>query len=118
VPVAYVDVPAGLNDRAKHQDGRIESVPMRPICTLAVPPGLPLEAKRRLIRRVSDTLGSACSRTVEEIRLPTGTAFRTNWVLTFFWELPLDRVALGDMLAIENPMVLENLPPMPADAHA
>ena len=150
MPVAYVDVPAGLNDSAKQkifkdmyeaiheawpipdtrvlirdwpnqavsQDGRIETAPMRPICTLAVPPGLPLDAKHRLIRRISDTLGSVCGRAVEEIRLPSGATFRTNWVLTFFWELPLDRVALGEMLAIENPMVLENLPPMPADAHA
>jgi hypothetical protein len=34
-----------------------------------------------------------------------------NWVLTFFWELPLDKVALGDLIATENPLVLENLPP-------
>lgn len=142
MPVAYVDVPAGLSegskkriftevyeaihqawpipdtrvlirewaDAAVSQDGRIEQVPMRPICTLAVPPDLETGAKRKLISQISDTIGAACSREEEEIRLPSGTVFHTNWVLTFIWELPLDKVGLGDMLAIENPMVLENLP--------
>jgi len=143
MPVAYVDVPTGLNDAAKKkiftelyeaihhawpipdtrvlirewpneavsQDGRIEDVPMRPICTLAVPPGLPADDKRRLVRHVSDTIGGACDREVERVRLPSGSEFASNWVLTFFWELPLDKVGLGDIIASENPMVLENLPP-------
>ena len=142
MPVAYIDVPTGLNDGAKKQifselyeaiheawpipdtrvlirewadeavsqDGRIELVPMRPICTLAVPPGLEQNAKRRLIRQISETIGGACGRVVEEIQLPSGTKIYNNWVLTFFWELPLDKVALGDLLATENPLVLENLP--------
>ena len=97
-------------NNAVSQDGRIENVPMRPICTLAVPPDLDLDAKHRLIRRISDTLGEACDRDVDEIRLPSGTTIYNNWVLTFFWELPLDKVALGDILAVENPLVLENLP--------
>jgi hypothetical protein len=92
------------------QDGRIENVPMRPICTLAVPPDLDLDAKHRLIHRISDTIGEACGREVEEIRLSSGTTIHNNWVLTFFWDLPLDRVGLGDILAAENPLVLENLP--------
>jgi hypothetical protein len=92
-------------------DGRIENVPMRPIATLAVPPGLPIAGKHKVIKRISDVLGEVCHREVEEVRLPSGTKFRTNWVLTFFWELPLDQVGLGDMLASENPMVLENIPP-------
>jgi hypothetical protein len=95
---------------AVSQDGRVERVPMRPICTLAVPPGLELDAKRTLIRKISDTVGEACGREVDEIRLPSGTKIYNNWVLTFFWELPLDRVALGDVLAAENPLVLETLP--------
>jgi phenylpyruvate tautomerase PptA (4-oxalocrotonate tautomerase family) len=142
MPVAYIDVPTGLNDSAKKkifaelyeaiheawpipdtrvlvrewpdnavsQDGRIELVPMRPICTLAVPPDLEQGAKRKLIRQISSTIGEACGREVEEIRLPSGTTIYNNWVLTFFWELPLDKVALGDLLATENPLVLENLP--------
>jgi len=48
---------------------------------------------------------------VEELRLPSGTKIYNNWVLTFFWELPLDKVALGDLIAAENPLVLESLPP-------
>jgi len=143
MPVAYVDIPAGVNDSSKRkiftelyeaihqawpipdtrvlirewtdeavsQDGGIERVPMRPICTLAVPPDLELGAKRTLIKRISDTIGEACGRELEEIRLPSGTRIHNNWVLTFFWELPLDKVALGDLLATENPLVLENLPP-------
>jgi hypothetical protein len=143
MPVAYIDVPTGLNDSAKKkiftemyeaiheaypipdtrvlirewqyeavsQDGRIENVPMRPICTLAVPPGLEHDAKLRLIKRISDTIGEACGREVQEIRTPSGTKIYTNWVLTFFWDLPLDHVGLGELLAAENALVLENLPP-------
>jgi hypothetical protein len=142
MPVAYIDVPVGLNDGAKKkiitemyeavheawpipdtrvlirewpdeavsQDGRIERVPMRPICTLAVPPDLDLDAKHRLVRKISSTIGDACGRDVEEIRLPSGSKITNNWVLTFFWELSLDKVALGDLMANENPLVLENLP--------
>jgi hypothetical protein len=142
MPVAYIDIPTGVNDGAKKkiftqmyeaihdawpipdtrvlirewpdeavsQDGRIELVPMRPICTLAVPPDLELDAKHKLVHKISTTIGEACGREVEEIRLPSGTKIRNNWVLTFFWELPLDKVALGDLIANENPLVLENLP--------
>ena len=142
MPVAYIDVPAGVNDSAKKkifteiyqaideaypipdtrvlirewpydsvsQDGRIEDVPMRPICTLAVPPGIELDAKRKLVKQISDTIGEACGREVEEMRAPSGTTVYTNWVLTFFWELPLDKVALGALIASENQVVLESLP--------
>ena len=142
MPVAYIDIPVGVNDGGKQkifhemyeaiheawpipdtrvllrewpdelvsQDGRIELVPMRPICTLAVPPGLETDAKHKLVQQISDTIGEACGRQVEEIRLPSGTRIKNNWVLTFFWELPLDKVALGDLVANENPLVLQNLP--------
>jgi hypothetical protein len=142
MPVAYIDLPTGVDDSAKSkifkemyeaihdawpipdtrvllrewpdeavsQDGRTERVPMRPICTLAVPPGLDHDAKQKLVRQISGTIGEACGREVEEVRLPSGTAIYNNWVLTFFLELPLDKVALGDLIAAENPMVLESLP--------
>jgi hypothetical protein len=97
-------------NEAVSQDGRIENVPMRPICTLAVPPDLDVDAKQRLVRQISSTIGEACGRETEEIRLPSGTTIYNNWVLTFFWELQLDKVALGDILAAENPLVLEALP--------
>src|SRR5262245_47530933 len=115
MPVAYVDIPTGVNDGAKKkifqelyeeiheawpipdtrvlirewpneavsQDGRIENVPMRPICTLAVPPGLEHDAKQKLVWQISNTIGEASSREVEEIRLPSGTKIYNNWVLTF-----------------------------------
>jgi hypothetical protein len=102
MPVAYVDIPAGVNDGAKKkifqelyeeiheawpipdtrvlirewpnqavsQDGRIENVPMRPICMLAVPPDLEYDVTSHALvdlRRVG-----ACGREVEEIRLPSG----------------------------------------------
>jgi hypothetical protein len=41
---------------------------------------------------------------------------KTNWVLTFFREYPLERAALGDLLATENPMVLESLEAMMSDS--
>ena len=142
MPVAYIDIPTGVNNGAKtkifkelyeaiheawpipdtrvlirewssaavSQDGRIENVPMRPIVTLAVPPGLDHDAKQRVVRQISNTVGEACGREVEEVRLPSGTTIYNNWVLTFFWELPLDRVALGELIANENPLVLESLP--------
>jgi phenylpyruvate tautomerase PptA (4-oxalocrotonate tautomerase family) len=91
------------------QDGRIGNEPMRPICALDVPPELPLEAKRKLVNRISVAIAEACGREEEEIVLPSGTQMKSNWVLTFFREYPLDRAALGDLLAIENPMVLESL---------
>jgi hypothetical protein len=97
-------------NQAVSQDGEIENVPMRPICTLAVPPDLEHHAKQRLVAKISKTIGEACGRQIEEIRLPSGTQIYNNWVLTFFWEFPLDKVALGELIANENPLVLENLP--------
>jgi phenylpyruvate tautomerase PptA (4-oxalocrotonate tautomerase family) len=91
------------------QDGVIADAPMRPICMLDVPPELPVDAKRRLIRRISTAIATACDRDDEEVQLPSGTKIHTNWVLTFFREYPLDRAALGPILAFENPMVLESL---------
>jgi hypothetical protein len=87
MPVAYIDIPTGMNDGAKKkiftemyeaihqawpipdtrvlirewaseavsQDGRIEDVPMRPICTLAVPPG----SARGLGKRTGSNSGTA-----------------------------------------------------------
>jgi hypothetical protein len=33
----------------------------------------------------------------------------TYWVLAFFSEYPLEKAALDDLMAFENPMVLEGL---------
>jgi phenylpyruvate tautomerase PptA (4-oxalocrotonate tautomerase family) len=94
---------------AVSQDGRMEKTPMRPICSLEVPPELPVDGKRRLIQRISTAIGEACGLEDEEVHLPSGSHVKTNWVLTFFREYPLNRAALGDILAIDNPMVLESI---------
>jgi phenylpyruvate tautomerase PptA (4-oxalocrotonate tautomerase family) len=91
------------------QDGQIDDTPMRPICSFEAPE-LPIDAKRKLVHRISTTIAEACGRTEEEVVLPSGTRVQTNWVLTFFREYPLDQAALGDLLALENPMVLEMAP--------
>jgi hypothetical protein len=91
------------------QDGQITTAPMRPICALDAPPELSVDAKRTLVGRVSDAIARACGRDVEDVILPSGTHVKTNWVLTFFREYPLDQAALGGVLALENPMVLEAL---------
>src|SRR5260370_14167973 len=110
MPVAYVDIPTGVNDGAKKkifqelydeiheawpipdtrvlirewpneavsQDSRIENAPMRPICTLAVPPGLEHDAQQSLVRHISNTIGEASRREVEEIRVPSRTKVCNN----------------------------------------
>lgn len=83
--------------------------PVRPICHFLVPPGLPAEAKRRLLQRISSAIAAACSLPPEEVVLPSGTRVNTHWVLSFFNEYPLDQVALDELPASENPMVLESL---------
>jgi phenylpyruvate tautomerase PptA (4-oxalocrotonate tautomerase family) len=89
-------------------DGRL-GAPMRPICEFAVPPGLPVEGKRELIRRVSTAIAEACNLQIEEVPLPSGKKVSTYWVLAFFSEYPLEKAALDDLMAFENPMVLEGM---------
>jgi phenylpyruvate tautomerase PptA (4-oxalocrotonate tautomerase family) len=89
-------------------DGQL-GVPMRPICTFVVPPGLAIEGKRQLVRRVSAAIAEACSLQIEEVPLPSGKRVSTKWVLAFFSEYPLEKAALDDLMAFENPMVLESM---------
>jgi hypothetical protein len=89
-------------------DGQLGS-PMRPICDFVVPPGLPVEAKRQLVKRVSSAIAEACNLPREEVPLPSGKKVSTRWVLAFFSEYPLERAALDDLMAFENPMVLEGM---------
>ena len=100
------------------QDGRLDSEPLRPICWLEVPPGISIEAKRLLVSRISDGISAAYGLANEDVRLPTGTVVSTKWVLTFFREYPLEKVALDGLLAFENPMVLESLEGTMGQAHA
>jgi phenylpyruvate tautomerase PptA (4-oxalocrotonate tautomerase family) len=88
-------------------DGQLGS-PMRPICDFVVPPGLPVEAKRQLVKRVSSAIAEACNLPQEEVPLPSGKKVSTRWVLAFFSEYPLERAALDNLMAFENPMVLES----------
>ncbi len=111
MPVAYIDIPAHVNDGAKKK--------IFQEMYEAIHEAWPIPDTRVLIREWANEAVSQdgrienvpCGRKVEEIRLPSGTKLYNNWVLTFFWELPLDKVALGDLIATENPLVLENLPP-------
>jgi phenylpyruvate tautomerase PptA (4-oxalocrotonate tautomerase family) len=82
---------------------------MRPICTFVVPPGLPVEAKRKLVRRVSSAIAEACNLPQEDVPLPSGKKVSTRWVLGFFSEYPLEQASLDDLMAFENPIVLESL---------
>jgi hypothetical protein len=83
--------------------------PMRPICNFLVPPGLPVEAKRQLVNRVSSSIAEACNLPRENVPLPSGKKVSTRWVLGFFSEYPLDQASLDDLMALENPMVLESM---------
>jgi len=83
--------------------------PMRPICSFVVPPGLPVEAKRQLVKLVSSAIAEACSLPREDVPLPSGKKVSTRWVLGFFSEYPLEQASLDDLMAFENPMVLESL---------
>src|SRR5215470_6165445 len=83
--------------------------PMRPICNFVVPPGLPVEAKRELVRRVSSAIAKACNLPQEDVPLPSGKKVSTRWVLGFFSEYPLEQASLDDLMAFENPMVLESM---------
>jgi phenylpyruvate tautomerase PptA (4-oxalocrotonate tautomerase family) len=140
MPVAYIDVPAGLTSSAKAQlvkdvaesihhaypipdtrvflrewtaeqtsiDGVLGAA-FRPICDFIVPPGLPADGKRTLVSRVSSAIARACDLRAEVVPLPSGKRVTTRWVLSFFREVPLEQAALDDLMAFENPMVLESL---------
>ena len=89
-------------------DGVI-SAPFRPICNFIVPPGVPVADKRTLVSRVTAAVGRACDLRAEVVPLPSGTRVSTRWVLSFFHEVPLERAALDELMALENPMVIESM---------
>jgi phenylpyruvate tautomerase PptA (4-oxalocrotonate tautomerase family) len=89
-------------------DGEIAR-PVRPVCDFVVPPGLPTDGKRRLVQRVSAALAEACGLPREDVALPSRKKISTTWVLSFFSEYPLERAALDDLMAFENPMVIEGM---------
>jgi phenylpyruvate tautomerase PptA (4-oxalocrotonate tautomerase family) len=89
-------------------DGEIGAA-FRPIVTFIVPPGLPIEGKRELVRGVFSAIAEAYNLPRQHVPLPSGKVVSTNWVLGFFSEYPLDRASLDDLMALDNPMVLESL---------
>ncbi|QQO21417.1 hypothetical protein JJB98_16485 [Bradyrhizobium diazoefficiens] len=139
MPVAYVDIPSNLNMDTKKRlvkevadsihdayaigdtrvflrewspdqtsiDGEVGG--LRPICTFVVPPGLHGEGKGRLVKRVRDAISSACNLPRVDVPLPSGKKITTTWVLSFFTEVPLEQAALDDLMAYENPMVIEGM---------
>jgi phenylpyruvate tautomerase PptA (4-oxalocrotonate tautomerase family) len=139
MPIAYIDLPPTLtmdtkkrlvkevadsiHDAYKIGDTRVflrewpavqtsvdgELGHLRPICDFVVPPGLPAEGKRRLVKRVSAAIAEACNLPLVEVPLPSGKKIGTKWVLLFFSEYPLEQAALDDLMANENPMVLEGM---------
>jgi phenylpyruvate tautomerase PptA (4-oxalocrotonate tautomerase family) len=139
MPVAYIDLRAGLSTPTKqllmrsvaeaiHAAYHIEDTRVflressadqtsvdgvlgshRPICTFVVPPGLPVDAKRGLVGRVTALLSEACDLPREEVPLPSGKRVATRWVLCFFNEMTLEQAALDGQMAFENPMVLEGM---------
>ena len=148
MPIAYIDLPSGLSTPTKKRlvervaeathgayhinDTRVflrewtaEQTSVdgvlgrhRPICTFVVPPGLPVEAKRELVRQVGSALTEVCNLGREEVPLPSGKRVATRWVLCFFTEVVLEQAALDDLMAFENPMVLEGMEAaMQAAAH-
>jgi phenylpyruvate tautomerase PptA (4-oxalocrotonate tautomerase family) len=85
------------------------AAPFRPVCEFIVPPGLPADGKRTLVSRVTSAIARACDLRGEVVSLPSGKRVTTRWVLSFFREVPLELAALDDLMAFENPMVLENM---------
>jgi phenylpyruvate tautomerase PptA (4-oxalocrotonate tautomerase family) len=85
------------------------AAPFRPVCDFIVPPGLPADGKRMLVSRVTSTVARACNLRGEVVPLPSGKRVNTRWVLSFFHEIPLELAALDDLMAFENPMVLESV---------
>jgi phenylpyruvate tautomerase PptA (4-oxalocrotonate tautomerase family) len=77
----------------------------RPICHYIVPPILTVESRQTLVSSVSSAVARACNLRTEVVKLPSGEEVSTQWVLSFFFEVPLEQAALDDLMAFENPMV-------------
>ena len=61
----------------------------------------------QLVSGVSSAIAEACNLPREDVPLPSGKTVSTWWVLLLFSEYPLDQASLDDLMALENPMVLE-----------
>jgi hypothetical protein len=83
----------------------VVGAPFRPICHYIVPPILTDESRLTLVSRVSSAVNKACDLRTEVVKLPSGEEVSTQWVLQFFFEVPLEQAALDGLMAFENPMV-------------
>jgi phenylpyruvate tautomerase PptA (4-oxalocrotonate tautomerase family) len=139
MPVGYIDIPSGLTSSTKTQlvkevaeslhdaypipdtrlflrewtaeqasiDG-VLAAPFRPVCDFIVPPGLPADGKRMLVSRVTSTVARACNLRGEVVPLPSGKRVNTRWCCRSSTRFR-STAALDDLMAFENPMVLESV---------
>ena len=77
----------------------------RPMCRFIVPPTLTDESRREFVSSVSSAVNRACNLRTEVVNLPGGAEVSTQWLLQFFFEVPLELAALDGLMASENPMV-------------
>jgi len=77
----------------------------RPVCRFIVPPALTDESRRKFVSSVSSAVNRACNLRTEVVNLPGGAEVSTQWLLQFFFEVPLELAALDGLMASENPMV-------------
>jgi len=126
MPISYIDVPPGIRveakkrlvkeiytalDEAYHipdtrifirewplenvsQDGRLDSQPAKPVCFLEVPPGIRIDVKRNMVKKISAAIAEA---------------YHLADVLIFIREYELDMVSQDGRLQSENPMILAAL---------
>src|SRR5262249_102840 len=91
----------------------LDSVPgasFRPICDYVVPPGLPLEGKRKLIERFNSAINRAMDLREDFVALPIGKRVTTCVWLQSIRECPVGLAAFGTLMAFETPMVMEFVP--------
>lgn len=82
----------------------------RPITDFVVPPGVPLDSKRKMLARVGSAVARALGSRPDVVTLPSGKSVTTHWVLQWIREVPLELAAVDDLMAFENPMVTEMIP--------
>ena len=76
------------------QDGRLDSQPAKPVFFLEVPPGIRIDVKRKMVKRISAAIAEA-------YHLPD--------VLILIREYALDMVSQDGGLQSENPLIFEAL---------
>jgi hypothetical protein len=70
------------------QDGRLDGAPERPVVSLEVPPGISVDAKRSMVKRISAAITAA---------------YQLSEVMIFLRPYPLDLVGLDDGASVREP---------------